>query len=308
MNKFWPTSDTALNNRRLCKPWLIGILCGLVAPLTTLIYAIRQKSLAVFCIPLLTVFTTEALILPVDRTSSQKYIYQIICGAAAYCIAKRQKIEARTDKKLRSISSYQSFDRDTNPEVFGGVVIGFALLKPIFRENLLTYGAEWMPAAMPSIAVGMSLVYISRWYFWDLITNNILSVDGVNNGNTSFKFPKIKSDLTQKFKDNFLESVKGTKKIINQISEPKEIEKSGIIDWIHQLTEDQKRFLDKNGAKDNETLNTFLKRYYSTNKNSNISNEGADLSKVLKEYKDLYSQGLIDEDEYKKLRKKILGL
>tara|TARA_B100000579_G_C22784674_1_gene831246 strand:- start:443 stop:1489 length:1047 start_codon:yes stop_codon:yes gene_type:complete len=348
MNKFWPTSDIALNNRRLCKPWLIGVLCGLVAPLTTLIYAIRQKSLAVCCIPLLTVFTVETLILPVDRTSSQKYIYQIICGLAAYFIAKRQKIEARTDINLRSIASYDDSPTDSggNFESIGGMILGVTLLRPFFKSNLIELQLGWAPASVPSIIVGITFLYISRWYFWDVITDNIVSnpkvksskrdstlseektndykvnadytQENILSNKNTLQYPKVKSEDFKNYEskpksktstnEKIKKSIEDSKKLLNQISEPRAIKESRQSDWVSLLTKDQKNFFEKVGSKANETLDNFLKRYFEAKQEASNKTNNDNLQKSLKEYKNLFTEGLITEDEYNALRKKILGL
>jgi len=55
-------------------------------------------------------------------------------------------------------------------------------------------------------------------------------------------------------------------------------------------------------------LDNFLKRYFEAKQEASNKTNNDNLQKSLKEYKNLFTEGLITEDEYNALRKKILGL
>ena len=90
-------------------------------------------------------------------------------------------------------------------------------------------------------------------------------------------------------------------------------------DWIHQLTDDQKNYLEKEGSDTNETLADFLQRYFNskilktTTKANEIETQAAkdqqlSIKEKLAELKDLYNNDLVNEEEYAALKKKLLGL
>ena len=82
--------------RKTCKPILIGALVGLGSPIVfSAIYSIRQKSWQIFASTIWIVIATNLFIISpaIDMSGSKKYPVQIICGIAAYLIARRNKKE-----------------------------------------------------------------------------------------------------------------------------------------------------------------------------------------------------------------------
>ena len=75
------------------KPWLVGILVGLVSPLVfSLIYAVRHKDWRIFVYPMWIFFSISFLVIPaVIGMNSYKIYLQIFSGFIAYVIVRNNK-------------------------------------------------------------------------------------------------------------------------------------------------------------------------------------------------------------------------
>ena len=80
-----------------CKPWLIGILVGLVSPLFVgLIYAIRHKDWKIVVYPLWIFFSVGLFVIPPDIEIMSYGIYlKSSMGLIAYLIVRKNKLSIK---------------------------------------------------------------------------------------------------------------------------------------------------------------------------------------------------------------------
>ena len=83
-----------------CKPWLIGILVGLVSPLFVgLIYAIRHKDWKIIVYPIWIFFSVGLLVIPPDIELSSYGIYlRLFSGLLAYFIVRKNKLSIKVQE------------------------------------------------------------------------------------------------------------------------------------------------------------------------------------------------------------------
>ena len=81
------------------KPWLIGILVGLVSPLFfSLIYAVRHKDWRIFVYPMWIFFSVALLLSPLlFELNSYKIYLQIFSGFIAYVIVRKNKLSIKIE-------------------------------------------------------------------------------------------------------------------------------------------------------------------------------------------------------------------
>ena len=95
--------QTPNERREKCNPTLIGIFVGIVSPLSSLIWGIRQRSLKLAIFPYLFVFVAGYLILSLARINSFKLEIkiplQLIGGYYSFDLTKKMKEEAIKTKK-----------------------------------------------------------------------------------------------------------------------------------------------------------------------------------------------------------------
>ena len=87
--------------RKTCNPILIGALIGLGSPVVfSAIYSIRQQSWQMIVSTIWIVLATNLFIIPpaIDASGMISFTYQIICGIAAYLIARKNKKELSSFK------------------------------------------------------------------------------------------------------------------------------------------------------------------------------------------------------------------
>ena len=94
--------QTPNERREKCNPTLIGIFVGVVSPLSSLIWGIRQRSLKLAIFPYLFVFVAGYLILSLARINSFKLEIkiplQLIGGYYSFDLTKKMKEEALKKK------------------------------------------------------------------------------------------------------------------------------------------------------------------------------------------------------------------
>ena len=95
--------QTANERREKCNPTLIGIFVGIVSPLSSLIWGIRQRSLKLALFPYLFVFIAGFIILSLARETKFKPEFkiplQLIGGYYSFDLTKKMKEEALKRKK-----------------------------------------------------------------------------------------------------------------------------------------------------------------------------------------------------------------
>ena len=81
-----------------CKPWLIGILVGLVSPLFVgLIYAIRHKDWKIVVYPMWIFFSVAFFVIPPDIEIMSYGIYlKLSTGLIAYLVVRKNKLSIKT--------------------------------------------------------------------------------------------------------------------------------------------------------------------------------------------------------------------
>ena len=94
---------TPIQRREKCNPILIGACVGLIAPLSSVIWGIRQRSWSLALVPILLVFCISLLVMYTngsDELANEfKYPLQFITGLISYEMAKNMKQKAINDKK-----------------------------------------------------------------------------------------------------------------------------------------------------------------------------------------------------------------
>ena len=95
--------QTPTERREQCNPTLIGIFVGVVSPLSSLIWGIRQRSLKLALFPYLFVFVAGFIILSLARETKFKPEFkiplQLIGGYYSFDLTKKMKEEAIKTKK-----------------------------------------------------------------------------------------------------------------------------------------------------------------------------------------------------------------
>ena len=95
--------QTPTERREKCNPTLIGIFVGIVSPLSSLIWGIRQRSLKLAIFPYLFVFVAGYIILSFARVNPLKLEIkiplQLIGGYYSFDLTKKMKEEALKRKK-----------------------------------------------------------------------------------------------------------------------------------------------------------------------------------------------------------------
>ena len=94
--------QTPTERREKCNPTLIGIFVGVVSPLSSLIWGIRQRSLKLALFPYLFVFVAGFIILSLAKETKFKpefkILVQLIGGYYAFDLTKKMKEEALKNK------------------------------------------------------------------------------------------------------------------------------------------------------------------------------------------------------------------
>ena len=94
--------QTPTERREKCNPTLIGIFVGLISPLSSLIWGIRQRSLKLALFPYLFVFVVGFIILYLARKNPLKpeikIPLQLVGGYYSFDLTKKMKEEALKKK------------------------------------------------------------------------------------------------------------------------------------------------------------------------------------------------------------------
>ena len=94
---------TPNQRREKCNPILIGACVGLISPLSSVIWGIRQRSWSLALVPYLLGFCVALLIMTAsgreELTNEFKYPLQFIIGLISYEMTKNMKQKAINDKK-----------------------------------------------------------------------------------------------------------------------------------------------------------------------------------------------------------------
>ena len=95
--------QTPMERREKCNPILIGVFVGIVSPLSSLIWGIRQRSLKLALFPYLFVFVAGFIILSLAREKQFKpefkILLQLVGGYYSFDLTKKMKEEALKRKK-----------------------------------------------------------------------------------------------------------------------------------------------------------------------------------------------------------------
>ena len=94
--------QTPMERREKCNPTLIGVFVGVVSPLSSLIWGIRQRSLKLALFPYLFVFVAGFIILSLAREKQFKpefkFPLQLVGGYYSFDLTKKMKEEALKNK------------------------------------------------------------------------------------------------------------------------------------------------------------------------------------------------------------------
>ena len=94
--------QTPTERREKCNPTLIGIFVGLISPLSSVIWGIRQRSLKLALFPYLFVFVVGLIILYLARKNPLqpeiKIPLQLVGGYYSFDLTKKMKEEALKNK------------------------------------------------------------------------------------------------------------------------------------------------------------------------------------------------------------------
>ena len=83
------------------KPWLIGILVGLVPLLFGLIYAVRHRDWKIIVYPIWIIFSVGFLVIPPDIEISSYGIYlKLSAGLIAYLIVRKNKLSIKIEENI----------------------------------------------------------------------------------------------------------------------------------------------------------------------------------------------------------------
>jgi hypothetical protein len=87
------TQLTPKQRRAECNPVLIGAVVGTVAPLTSIIWGVRQRSWSLALVPTAVVAISIGLVAGTNMTKLEKYSFQLAGGLVAGVIANSLKKE-----------------------------------------------------------------------------------------------------------------------------------------------------------------------------------------------------------------------
>ena len=94
--------QTPKERREKCNPTLIGLFVGIVSPLSSLIWGVRQRSLKLALFPYLFVFVIGFIILSLVRKNPLKpeikIPLQLVGGYYSFDLTKKMKEEALKNK------------------------------------------------------------------------------------------------------------------------------------------------------------------------------------------------------------------
>ena len=94
--------QTPMERREKCNPTLIGLFVGIVSPLSSLIWGIRQRSLKLALFPYLFVFVAGFIILSLAREKQFKPEFkiplQLVGGYYSFDLTKKMKEEVLKNK------------------------------------------------------------------------------------------------------------------------------------------------------------------------------------------------------------------
>ena len=94
--------QTPMERREKCNPTLIGVFVGVVSPLSSLIWGIRQRSLKLALFPYLFVFVAGFIILSLAKEKQFKPEFkiplQLVGGYYSFDLTKKMKEEALKNK------------------------------------------------------------------------------------------------------------------------------------------------------------------------------------------------------------------
>ena len=94
--------QTPTERREKCNPTLIGVFVGVVSPLSSVIWGIRQRSLKLALFPYLFVFVAGFIILSLARAKQFKpeikIPLQLVGGYYSFDLTKKMKEEALKNK------------------------------------------------------------------------------------------------------------------------------------------------------------------------------------------------------------------
>ena len=94
--------QTPIERREKCNPTLIGVFVGVVSPLSSVIWGIRQRSLKLALFPYLFVFVAGFIILSLAREKQFKPEFkiplQLVGGYYSFDLTKKMKEEALKNK------------------------------------------------------------------------------------------------------------------------------------------------------------------------------------------------------------------
>tara|TARA_Y100001968_G_scaffold320491_1_gene353493 strand:- start:129 stop:857 length:729 start_codon:yes stop_codon:yes gene_type:complete len=222
-------TDLAHKRRQACKPWLIAILCGALSPLTTLVFAIRQRSWAICFIPIITIFTLNILIYPPGFSQGNiiRLVVQGICGLAVYFISYRQKYEVNDETKLYAKNFTSKFSTYHHPNALVNAlpVTGIFIIGPFVKTKLLSYDINnyWISWFI-CYSIFATVLYWTDYYFIfsikKILYNNKLNLNiaiPVKNTIKNIKESKTEQDIYQN------EKLKG------RLEELKELYERGLI-------------------------------------------------------------------------------
>ncbi|WP_235619525.1 MULTISPECIES: GIY-YIG nuclease family protein [Prochlorococcus] len=80
--------------RARCSPWLIGVVAGLISPITSIVWGFRQKSWKLAVMPISTVAIASFFYGPFDFNERVKHLFNAGGGLIALKIAKSNKDKA----------------------------------------------------------------------------------------------------------------------------------------------------------------------------------------------------------------------
>ena len=98
--------QTPIERREKCNPTLIGVFVGVVSPLSSVIWGIRQRSLKLALFPYLFVFVAGLIILSLAREKQFKPEFkiplQLVGGYYSFDLTKKMKETALKNKNKTS--------------------------------------------------------------------------------------------------------------------------------------------------------------------------------------------------------------
>ncbi|WP_269625490.1 SHOCT domain-containing protein [Prochlorococcus marinus] len=197
------STDLSLKRRQTCKPWLIAILCGALSPFTSLVFAIRQRSLALALIPVATIFTANLLIYPPGFRQDHiiRLILQGICGLAVYFVTYRQRYEIN-DQTLSYPKNCLSDNADEESYEFNSFInyfsiAGIFILRDFVKSNLLNYNLYnvILVSVVCYSIFAVAIFWIDYYFlfsikkisFKNILNFNKIKIEGPKNKNQTLK-------------------------------------------------------------------------------------------------------------------------